>query len=114
MRERGLQYDIQCVQMRASEVATASACVELATVQKKSAAYPYGIFLGIGMRQTELCQVFECWDVKKIRDFFFCIFFILLFSKDLLLYLSTVVPLTASTLKTGCLCYVFNTTSTAK
>lgn len=112
MRERGLQYDIQCVQMRASEVATASACVELATVQKKSAAYPYGIFLGIGMRQTELCQVFECWDVKFV--IFFLYIFILLFSKDLLLYLSTVVPLTASTLKTGCLCYVFNTTSTAK
>lgn len=114
MRERGLQYDIQCVQMRASEVATASACVELATVQKKSAAYPYGIFLGIGMRQTELCQVFECWSrMSKIRDFFLYIFYTIIFKRftPLSLYRRSFDRLD---LKTGCLCYVFNTTSTAK
>lgn len=69
MRERGLQYDIQCVQMRASEVATASACVELATVQKKSAAYPYGIFLGIGMRQTSFAKFLNelNWQILSPR-----------------------------------------------
>lgn len=113
MRERGLQYDIQCVQMRASEVATASACVELATVQKKSAAYPYGIFLGIGMRQTELCQVFELLGCQKFVIFFLYIFYTIIFKRftPLSLYRRSFDRLD---LKTGCLCYVFNTTSTAK